>query len=117
MSIEEIETPSSAFIKGAQKTVEVTDEIGRLFKIKKPAPVAQLRLIEVLGDLASNQAYMGAILPLICVATIDGHAPPAMSSKIAIESLLEQIGEEGMQAIATGLKQLGVIKEKSNDPA
>jgi len=81
----------------------VTDAKGRSITLKRPALLAQFRLVEAAGDSATNAAYMNMIRPLLFVTAIDGDFVPAPASKVQIESLIQRVGEEGYEAIAAAL--------------
>ena len=49
---------------------------GRTIGLKKPAVLAQFRLVEVLGESAANDVHMGMVLPLMFVVSIDDQAEP-----------------------------------------
>lgn len=100
-----IETPSAQIIKAAAKTFEVTDELGRTIALKKPGVLAQYRLVEAMGNLAQNQAYMGMILPLIFITAIDGAPVATPGSKAEAEALIMRLDEEGIQAVMTAVQE------------
>lgn len=81
----------------------VTDAKGRSITLKRPALLAQFRLVEAAGDSATNAAYMNMIRPLLFVTAIDGEFVPPPTSKMQIESLIQRVGEEGYEAVAAAL--------------
>ena len=85
-------------IKANEETV-VTDSTGRVIKLKKPGVLAQYRLIEALGDSASNQTYMAMVMPLIYVVGIDDDAVHQPKSKMQVEALIQKLDEAGIQAV------------------
>lgn len=115
VNVEMIEsTPTQEILKRANSFVEMTDESGRVFKIKKASLLDRAKIFETLGSVKSEM-YMQLVLPLIYVVSIDGVNRPPFSSKIVIEKFLETVGEDGMAAIAKGLVELGIISVKSDD--
>lgn len=93
--------PSDEVVASAIKTIEVTDARGRVIKIKKPGPLAQYRLVEIMGDSAKNQTYMSMVLPLIYVVAIDDEQIPMPTKKMQVEALIQRLDEEGIEAVMT----------------
>jgi hypothetical protein len=85
-------------------TVNVTDSAGRTITLQKPSMLAQYRLVEALGETASNQVYMNMVLPLIYVTSIDGTPAPS-TKKIQIEALIQRLDEHGLKAVVEGIKE------------
>lgn len=99
-----VETPSQEVVAKAVTEVTVTDENGRSITLKKPGVLAQFRLVEMLGDSASNAAYVGMVLPLIYVTAIDGDAVSRITTKIGLDGLIQRLDEEGVVAVAKGVQ-------------
>jgi hypothetical protein len=91
--------PSEELIAQATSEVSIVDTKGRTIKIKKPGVLAQYRLVEILGDSASNQIYMNMVLPLIYVTQIDDDVLPALGSKREVESLIQRLDEDGISSV------------------
>lgn len=94
--------PSEEIVKVPE--ADVLDARARVIKLRKPGVLAQYRLVETLGESASNQAYMGMVLPLIYVASIDGEAVNART-KMQIEALIQRLDEEGIRAVMEGVQE------------
>lgn len=92
-------TPSEELIAKASQEVEVTDAKGRKILLRKPGVLAQFRLVEALGDSAKNQTYVGMVLPLIFVASIDGVFVPPLEKKAHVEALIARLDDEGIAAV------------------
>lgn len=97
------DSPSAQLIKAAASEALVTDETGRVIKLKKPGVLAQYRLIEALGDSASNAVYVRMVLPIIYVASIDGDPVTVPSSKMQVEALIQRLDEAGISAVVEGV--------------
>jgi hypothetical protein len=95
--------PSAQLIAKAIAEAVITDDRGRSIKLKKPGVLAQYRLIEILGETAKNQVYMGMVLPLIFVAEIDGEPVFQPSSKREVEALIQRLDEDGIAAVMAGV--------------
>lgn len=94
-----VSTPSDELIAKANASVTVTDEKGRVITLKKPSVLTQYRLVEILGDSASNLVYMNMVMPLIFVSAIDGDLVMPFASKREVEALIQLLDEEGITAV------------------
>lgn len=97
-------SPSDTLIQAAQAEVSVTDRRGRVIRLRKPGVLAQYRLIDVLGESAKNEVYMGMVLPLIFVTAIHDELIAMPSSKAQVEALISQLDEEGIAAVMQGVQ-------------
>jgi len=97
--------PADEIVKAAQSEVQVTDSLGRVITLKKPGVLAQYRIVEVLGDSAKNEVYMGMVIPLIYVSAIDDDAIFQPSTKREVEALIQQLDEAGIAAIMKGIQE------------
>lgn len=95
-------TPSQQFIDKAKAEVVVTDPKGRVIVLKRPGILGQFRLIELLGETASNAVYVNMVLPLIYVSSIDGEAC-SFTSKRQLEALILQLDEDGLSTVMEGV--------------
>jgi hypothetical protein len=93
------DSPTDQVLAKANEEISVTDARGRVIKLKKPGVLAQYRLIEALGDSAANQTYMGMVLPLIYVASVDDLVVNPPKLKMHVEALIQQLDEEGIAAV------------------
>jgi len=94
----------AAVVPEVQKAT-VTDATGRLIMLRKPGVLAQFRLVEALGRSAQNQVYMGMVLPLLFVGSIDGAAVVPPATKGEVEALITRLDEAGIQAVMLGVQQ------------
>lgn len=97
-------TPTEQIVKAANQAEVLTLTDGRRVTMRKPGVLAQYKLTEALGpELAMNQAYVQQVQPIMWVGAIeDAHGPEALfvpANKLQIESLIERLGEVGMDAI------------------
>ena len=98
------DTPSEAILAKAQTEYDVIDTRGRTIKLKKPSVLAQYRLIEILEDSAKNEVYMAMVLPLIYVTSIDGEVAHQPISKREVEAIIQQLDEDGINAVMLGVQ-------------
>lgn len=96
--------PSEEIIQAAHAEITVLDARHRAIRLKKPGVLAQYRLIELLGESAKNEVYMGMVLPLIFVTAINDAPVYLPTSKIQVEALIQQLDEEGIAAVMQGVQ-------------
>lgn len=98
--------PSEQIIRAAQAAKEVTDALGRKLLVRKPGLVQKMRLFKVVGsDASRNEVYFGHAMLAASVVSIDGVAVDPVLTEIELEELLEQLGDEGIQAAASTLDE------------
>lgn len=98
-----IQKPSDEIIKAANEieyVVAGTKRIG----LKKPGPLAQYDIVEVVGDSAKNEVYMNMVMPLTWVCEIDGDPVSLPSTKRELRALIQRLDTDGINAIATHLQ-------------
>lgn len=87
------------------KTVTITDSLGRIILLKKPSVLDQYRLVEILGaELSANQVYMGMVIPLLFVQSID-NIPVIFSKKTELEALIKRLDEEGIDSVVKAVNE------------
>lgn len=110
--------PSEEAVQKAVAEFIVTDSAGRAIKLKKPGVLAQFRLVEVLGESAKNQVYMGMVLPLIYVTAIDELPVFQPTSKLEVEALIQQLDEHGVDAVMQGVQaHFGAVDPEADKAA
>ena len=97
--------PSEQVIAKSLSEIEIVDARGRKLTLKKPGVLAQYRLVEMLGNTAANQTYVGMVLPLIYLSEIDGVSVPQPVSKRELEALIQRLDEDGIEAVSTNVMQ------------
>lgn len=97
-------TPSEQLVAEAKREATITDARGRSIKLVRPGPLAQFRLVKLVGgDTAMNQVYMGMVMPLVFVQYIDGDIVPMPQTERELEALIERLGEDGIEAVMKGV--------------
>lgn len=97
--------PSVEIVQEAMHEFSISDALGRTIVLCKPGILAQYRLVEAVGnDAAKNEVYMGMIMPILYVASIDGNPVAQPSNKAQVEALLQRLDEAGIVAVANGVK-------------
>jgi hypothetical protein len=99
-----VKKPSDEIVAQAAKATSVVDAKGRTITLQKPGVLAQFRMIDMLGESAKNQVYVGMVLPLMYVAAIDGEPTAKISTRRELEALIQSLDEEGVTAIAEGVQ-------------
>lgn len=71
------ETFSQEVIKKGNKTLSITDDLGRVIVIRKPKFSHYLDLLKALGpELSKNSAYIEAVGIISAIVSIDGQPLP-----------------------------------------
>lgn len=96
-------TPTQQFIDRAKAEAVITDPKGRVIVLRKPGVLAQYRLVDMLGHSASNQAYMGMVMPLTYVGSIDGD-DVSIGTKRELEALIVRLDEASIFAVAKAVE-------------
>lgn len=100
-------SPATQVIKEAIKEASVTDEKGRVIKLRKPGILAQYRLIDMLGgESAANATYVSMVVPLMFITAIDDDDAIVMDTRRQLDALISRLGEEGIQAVMTKVAEV-----------
>ncbi|GGY07106.1 hypothetical protein [Paludibacterium paludis] len=97
--------PAASLQARLDRTVEVTDALGRTLTLKKPGVLDQLHLIETLGATAKNDMYLNIVVPILYVVAIDGDTVYKPASKRELEAIVQRLDEDGLQAVAKGVEE------------
>ena len=91
----------------ADKTATVTDDLGRVIKVKKLSALRRMQLFRAIGPEASeNGQYLGHAALAASVVEFNGDAVPFPSSLAALEALVSRLDDEGLAAAAQGISAL-----------
>lgn len=85
--------------------IKVKTASGREITLKRPQVLAQLRLVDAIGESAANRVYLGMCMPLIYVAAIDGVEVPALETKKQVEALFQRLDEDGLDALNASIAE------------
>lgn len=99
------DSPTQQVLQAATQEYLVKDARGRQIALRKPGVLMQYRMVEVMGETAKNEVYMGMILPLMFVASIDGEQVMQPTSKREVEALIVRLDEDGINAVAAAVEQ------------
>ena len=99
------ETPSQSIVKAAAFPQTVTDTQGRSLSVKKLGALDRLKMFEVVGpDNSRNEAYLGYAALAFHVTAIDGEPVGRPANRIQLESLVQRLGDDGLEAIGLALQ-------------
>lgn len=106
-------TPSEQVVRAAAKSIEVTDELGRVITLKKPSPLASLDFAKAAGagSTGLNQLYLSEVAHLKFVAAIDGEPVVCPGSDGELRALYARLGDEGNEAAQLGVFEHFVPKD------
>lgn len=95
------ESAAPVHVDQKPKFTTIHDSLGRTIQLRKLGPLEQGRIVmSVGGEIAGNQTYMsGFALPAAMVVFIDDQPFGLPNSNRQIEAVLQELGDEGMEAI------------------
>jgi hypothetical protein len=92
----------------ANKTLQITDSLGRKLTIRRIGALDRLRLLKAAGPaLSQNDAWLNMAALVISVVEINGIPRPTPTSERQIESAISELGDGGLNAIAEALSAAG----------
>lgn len=108
-------TPSEEIVAAANATATVNDKRGRQIIIKKLNALDRMRIAELVGpENVKNDVYFGYALFAYYVVSIDG-LPRPRGTKLQIESTVQLLDEDGLLAVAGGVKEHFTADEQQVD--
>ncbi len=97
-------TPTQQILAAAHQAFEVTDASGRTLTIRRPTTLDRLRLFKAAGPANStNDRYLGLAMLAFTVTAIDGVPLPQPANEYQIESALDRLGDDAINAIGAAL--------------
>lgn len=90
--------PSEQIIKAAN-AVEIVTAGDMAIGLKKPNVLQQYRIVEIVGESAKNEVYMGMVMPILWVCEINGEPEAPATTKRELEARIQRLGEDGIAAI------------------
>ena len=86
---------------------EEKDKKGRTLTFRKMNALEQSRVVRAAGEHASNESYMTFfVYPAVSVAAIDGLPIPFPTNLKQIDSVIGQLGDEGMDLCINRIARL-----------
>lgn len=82
----------------------IKDKTGRRIELRRMGVLEQLRLYKALGpNLSLNEAYVGLAMIASAASMIDDVPMPFPNSETAVETLLDKLGDHGVEAIGAAI--------------
>lgn len=106
-------TASQEIISKANKTVEFTDDSGRVFILKKTKYSDYLKLLRVLGADSENKEYVKHVIPFLSIKSING-IPAVVNNSLELDALIREIecDESALMKLASSYAEVeGVTSE------
>ena len=98
-------TPTQSCVVAAQDIRDVVDSNGRTLTIRRPSTLDRLHLFKAVGPvLAANERYLGLAMLAFSVTAIDGVPLPRPTCESQIDTAVERLGDQGIQAVADTLQ-------------
>ncbi len=98
-------TPSQVITSEAARAMSAIDSKGRRLTLRQLTALDTLRLFKAAGPvLAQNEPWLSMAGMAFTVLEIDGVPVPAPVTEGQIEAVIERLGDEGLAAIATIMK-------------
>lgn len=80
---------------------QITDDRGRILTVRTIGPRDRMRLFKAIGPVNSrNDPYVGTATLAYSVSEIDGEPVPIPATEIAVEALVDRLGDDGINAVA-----------------
>ena len=99
-----MDTPSARMVAAAHATTETSDALGRRLTLRRLTALDKLRLFKAAGpQLAQNPPWLGTALLAASVTAIDDIPVPPPVSEGQIESIVQRLGDEGINAVSAAL--------------
>jgi hypothetical protein len=111
-----METPSQTIV--AKKSVTVKDKRGRSIEVRKLNTLDRMHLLELVGAANSaNEQYMGYAGLVYSVASIDGNPTGRLATKLALEAIVKELDDDGLEAVAKAISDNFIPPSQTNAEA
>lgn len=112
------DAPAAPKVSKSGSTMEVTDTRGRKIVVKKLNALEKMRLAKVMGpDGVTNPSYSAYATIAASVISIDGEHEPFPMTTRALEAMVTQLDDEGLEAATSGVYELNGISSDELDLA
>lgn len=97
--------------------IVITDKRGRLLKLRRVGPLLRVRLFKVMGpENSRNIPLLGHYQMAISVVQIDDERLSFPTKDIQIDSLLDRLGDDGIESIAQAWRDNKWIDTDEGNP-
>jgi len=101
---------STAKAVSTANTLEKTDTRGRKLLVRRLSPLQRMRLAKLAGTESANVGYMGYVVTAASVAAIDDEPEEFPMSIRAVEAMIEQLGDEGLEVVGEAVAELNGVE-------
>jgi len=99
--------PSDEILRSADTLLTTTDVVGRMLIVRRPTALDTLRLFKAAGPvLAENEPWLAIATMAYAVQSIDGVPVPTPTNEKQIEAVVQQLGDQGLEAIGKLLEEV-----------
>jgi hypothetical protein len=94
-------TPTVLIMSKASQSLETLDDLGRKLTIRRINALDRLRLLRAAGpDLSQNDAWLNMAALALSVIEINGTPRPTPTNERQIETMVSELGDHGLRAVA-----------------
>jgi hypothetical protein len=98
--------PSRGIVERSQDIYAVRDELGRNLGVRRLNALQRLRLLKAAGPvLSQNDAWLNIAALACSVVEVDGVPRVAPGTEAQIETLVSELGDAGLRAVADVLME------------
>src|ERR1700761_8596672 len=109
-------TPTQQIVDGSSRWMTVVDATGRRLSVRRLNALDTLRLFKAAGPtLSENEAWLSLAGLAFSVQEIDGVPVPAPTNEIQIEGIIDRLGDEGLNAIVSLVREEPLPAEMRTD--
>ena len=98
--------------KSKSNQIEVIDDLGRKIVVKRLTALEKMRIAKIAGSDSSNAGYSIYITLAASVVSIDGEPEDFPMNIRAVEGLVTQLGDEGLDAVGKATIELNGLSSK-----
>jgi hypothetical protein len=99
----------TALDKTKLRSNETVDVNGRKIVVRRLDALQKMRLTKLGGADSNNIGYMTYVMLAAAVESIDDNPEPFPQTMRAVEAIVAQLGEEGLEAVALAMGELNGI--------
>ena len=93
-------------VSNSGQAVEIRDGLGRALMVRRLNALDRLRLLKAAGpELSQNDAWLNIAALALSVTEINGTPRPTPMNERQIETVVGELGDSGLQAVAEALNE------------
>jgi hypothetical protein len=106
---------SASAAKAKPNQIDTLDELGRRIVVKRLNALEKMRLTRLAGADSGNAGYASYLMLAASLVSIDGE-PEAFPQTIrAVEAIVAQLGDEGLEVVGRAALELNGIASEQED--